>query len=106
MKMPSRSARLFHSVVIVGAALTGGAVGVIACSSDEQACDDSRASCYATIGYAHIGVDSGSDNYAHIAYNPDAYAQIAIDTGSSDAADATPPDADAADAPGDGSDSG
>jgi len=92
---------LFHTLVIMGAALAGGgtaASGVGCGSSDTTACDPQKdSSCtYATIHaapcddasgacYGHISTpqrdaESDLDGYAHIAFDPDAYAHIAIDS--------------------------
>lgn len=106
MSHPKRSNKLFHTIVIVGASLTGGAAAIACGSSTDSTCaDNTPMPCsYAQIAYNPDAYAHIADGYAQIAYNPDAYAHISIDSGSDtglvDAADA------AADAPSDASDSG
>lgn len=99
-----RGPKLFHLVVVVGAAMTGTAGTLAACgssgstSSDE--CQDPSSSCYAHIAFnqdATAGDTGNGDGYAHIAFNPDAIAPLPDATLGDDASD---------DAPSDGSDSG
>jgi hypothetical protein len=99
--------KLFHALVVMGAALTGGtAVATSGCSSDPSTCNpqyDSTCGEYAHIQavpcdaasgncYHHIAADASGDGYAHISVPPvdaapvDGYAHISVDS-------SPPPDA-------------
>lgn len=88
--MAAMKPKLFHTLVVMGAALTGGAVLTTACGGGST-CQNPlpTGDCYPHISYnpdalPHIA----NDAYAHIGYNPDGYPNISIDTGSKEAGDA------------------
>jgi hypothetical protein len=90
--------KLFHTLVVMGAALTGGTVLVTACGGKDK-CGQGPVT---TDCYPHISYNP--DGMAHIAFNPDALPNISYDSGTpqeagdaSDASDAqaAPNDAEA-----------
>jgi hypothetical protein len=83
-----RGARLLHTIVAMGVALTGGA-GASACGgvagglsliSDGDAGEGGDARDAGDAAYPMIGSDPG-DAYAHIGIDPDAYPHIGADPG-------------------------
>lgn len=79
MKKP----KLFHTLVVMGAALTGGTVLVTACGGKDQ-CGQGPVTtdCYPHISYDPDGMPHiAYDAYPHIGYNPDAYPHISVDSG-------------------------
>jgi len=89
--------KLFHTLVVMGAALTGGTVLVTACGSKDKTCGQGPVT---TDCYPHISYDPG-DGMPHIAYNPDAFPHISFDSGTpqeagdANDAEAAPNDAEA-----------
>jgi hypothetical protein len=66
--------KLFHTLVVMGAALTGASVVTTACGGGTNTCDPMKTDCYPHISF-------NPDAYPHIGFNPDGYPNISIDTG-------------------------